>query len=1750
MKKTLILMFALLVGSSLLYGLNEDIVDAGCNDLFTITANSDQTLSLRFDIGAFTIEDVEADGQTYQMILDEKGAMLEEEGMPSLPSYSTMIAIPGTGSVECNVTSRQTRIIENIRVYPSQGVNLSGETRGFIRNDQFYNSTETWPVDPVIHSEPGIMRNYRVITLTIQPFSWNAGLQSLSVNEEIEVDLTWTPEQGENELSRHLPFSRSFEPLYRSVILNWEQVRPDEPDYQNRSILILYPNTAIAETHAQLLHNWKRTKGFTVTTVNTQTMNNATQLRNYIIDAYNNWDDPPEYIILFADANGSNMIPPHYENNSTYNGETDHPYTQLAGNDMLPEAFIGRLSCGTGADYQTVWSKIVNYEIMPYMDDTAWYQHSLLVSDIDQSGISPSFTNHFVKESILWFDPEHTFNEIIAYSPQPYLVTSGLNDGCLVFSYRGIGGMTGWGTDDIADLTNTFQLTNGVVLTCDTGSFAGYSPSRTEAFLRHGTSSAPRGGISCIGMATNGTHTPWNNCLAGGIFQGLYRDGMTTMGEALMRGKLNLYVTYNNSNNYQMQNFSYWCNLMGDPSLDVWKTLPKPLVVTAEETINAGTNFIDVTVTRENGNPIPDAWVTIRKTLSSGTETFFTTGYTDSDGTIRQFLATDLDGDCDLTVTTPGFIPYLGELTIDPQGIASVSAVVLDDDNTGDSSGNADGTANPGETLELGIHLENHNDTAASGISATLSTTDPWCTILNDTSTWPNLAPGGDAVVDDALLVAIGSGCPDRYDIVFDLAVTSSLGTHLSSFVIEVAGNDLDLSDVSVVDGQDGNLDPGENAQIDLTILNDGEVEIPEVWGNLRCVNNVIAVGDTLAWFGTIAVDGTASCTNDPFQVVAPMNLIPGMTARMELELFNSQGYSERIDFEISIGTTSIGDPIGPDAGGYFCYDEGDVGYEHRPIYDWIEIDTSEGGPGTNLNFTDFGEDQDEATTVNLPFGFPFYGIEYDEITICTNGWISFGETDMATFRNWRIPGPLGPSPMIAVFWDDLVQNYSSGDVFTWHDETDNLFVIEWSNMSNRYDNSQETFELILYDPAWHETSNGNGLFKMQYETFNNVNQGNQSIYYPTHGNYCSVGIEDHTGHTGLEYTFNNTYPNGALPLSNQSALMFAPAPMATQETHLTMGSISVDNAPFNGLLEHGEEVEFSISVVNVGTLDASQVSATISTTSDWVTISQGTVNYGDLGPGESNPGNGTFRIALNNWCPDSESLPFTMQITSAEDNREYTFTFTCQAPALDITQWFIHDQNDDGVVQPGESIDIGFTMFNEGQLPANDITCHLFSGDPMITVTDAIADHWLLEPEHSWTFASTFSIEVDESCPVVYSLPLYVVLNETGGTYFVVPLNLAVGWSDDMEGDVSGWSHYALEGTLDQWHSSNFRYHSYSHSWKAGTYGSGDYANELLCALETPELELSENTWLTFWHWMDSEDSPSTPGYGYDGGIVQIFDGNTWEYIEPQGGYPMLSMGENNPPFPQGTGFYCGAFDWQQAFFDLSDYSGVVRVRFVFGTDAGYRREGWYIDDVALTTENAARPAPTGLMASMAAGGGFDLQWQPLQEEGLTAYRVYRRTGFDDPYLPIGDTGDGDTFYYDNTEPQDSVHYYVVTALYGTVESRFSNLAQVYTGYVHSGGEPVPPFVTELQVNYPNPFNPETTIGFSLKEQCSITLDIYNIRGQRVKRLLRESLPAGQHRIVWDSRDDMGHPVSSGVYLYRMRAGGVEQTRKMLLLK
>ena len=115
-------------------------------------------------------------------------------------------------------------------------------------------------------------------------------------------------------------------------------------------------------------------------------------------------------------------------------------------------------------------------------------------------------------------------------------------------------------------------------------------------------------------------------------------------------------------------------------------------------------------------------------------------------------------------------------------------------------------------------------------------------------------------------------------------------------------------------------------------------------------------------------------------------------------------------------------------------------------------------------------------------------------------------------------------------------------------------------------------------------------------------------------------------------------------------------------------------------------------------------------------------------------------------------------------------------------------------------------------------------------------------------------------------------------------------------------------------------------------------------------------------------------------------------------------------------------------------------------------------------------------------------------------------------------------------------------TLMYAAVDIDFGTIGNENTE--------VPEVTHLLRQNQPNPFNPTTTIRFSLPAPSDVELAVYNVRGERVKTLLRGARAADDYAVTWQGRDDNGSPVASGVYFYQLKTSSGTETRKMILLK
>ncbi|MDY0152873.1 MAG: T9SS type A sorting domain-containing protein, partial [Candidatus Cloacimonas sp.] len=179
---------------------------------------------------------------------------------------------------------------------------------------------------------------------------------------------------------------------------------------------------------------------------------------------------------------------------------------------------------------------------------------------------------------------------------------------------------------------------------------------------------------------------------------------------------------------------------------------------------------------------------------------------------------------------------------------------------------------------------------------------------------------------------------------------------------------------------------------------------------------------------------------------------------------------------------------------------------------------------------------------------------------------------------------------------------------------------------------------------------------------------------------------------------------------------------------------------------------------------------------------------------------------------------------------------------------------------------------------------------------------------------------------------------------------------------------------------------------------------------------------------------------------------------------------------------------------------------------------------------------------------GALNIGWMAPADAVLpvTAYKVYRK--FDSGEFEM--VSETIAVQYQETLSLQGRYRFYVTVKYLNVEGSPSDTLNFKYPYVANPEDTVPGLVNNLGNNYPNPFNPSTSIAFSLAKPGKTSLTIYNLKGQLVTRLINGEMNQGNHSVVWNGRDTNNRSVASGMYFYRIESGDFRAVKKMLLMK
>ena len=936
-------------------------------------------------------------------------------------------------------------------------------------------------------------------------------------------------------IGQKVPLSFSY------IITENYDLLPSQFNFERGSYLIIAPDGIV--DYLNDFVSFKKSQGFDVYVLALSETGATAQDIKESINSLLVSDPMLEYVLLIGDVDGFSELPSFYY--GPENDVTDQKFTYLRGGDNIPDVFIGRLSIDSLSDLAVIMSKTINYSRNPLQYNPDWLSRGIVVagnySNTYPIPVTPKWTSYWLRDELIDFGYSQV--DTVFYPPiqqgASYIIPL-INNGAGIVNYRGWGDANGWHypefhVDDVNDLNNGWLTPVFMSYVCNSNDFANnVDPCLAEAIIRGGTPTVPKGGVAFVGPSDLHTSTKYNNVINAYMYDAMLNHGVVELGPAMQAGQSGLVKEFPaQSGPGEAQEFySHVYNILGDPSLQVYLNTPKHFEIIVENFSNID-GFIKLIIEDNQQNRVANAVISIMHN-----DQIIAKGISNYNGEFVSTFNVDNIEYIDIYANKKMFIQGNKSVQIESsEGLKLTNITLIHEESELKPSF--------GSSVNLSFEIKNSYQTETTGsFEAVLNFSDsvsPQQIQLN----FPELSPGEVVYFNDIIFNAYK---PDIGNSIIG-TIENNEGDIISKICIEY--NPLAFN-LNVAD----NPLPGEIFSPNILISNFSHSSIDSVSIRLSAVSDglLIEMNETNLLTDILPFEETVNLTNYNIELL-DISYGSHITILAELLKNNVNFYSQEISFEIAPNSSNY--PVAPNDFGYWAYDNTDLGYINTPIFNWIELDPNYGGLSGNHHQLD----DDDHFDLELPFTFKYHGIDYNQITINSNGWASFEPCDIDYFWNMSIPMYMGPKALLAPFSDDLETLDTDGDgqndiwinVYTWYDEENGKFIIEWSRALNGYDEvTEETFQIILHSQSSIPTESEDGVIDFQYLEIQDVDVTK---------NYSTVGIEAPEKNYGLQYVFNNVYAPGAAPLQNERIIRFTTdspenyvAPLSTQEDFIPDG--------------------------------------------------------------------------------------------------------------------------------------------------------------------------------------------------------------------------------------------------------------------------------------------------------------------------------------------------------------------------------------------------------------------------------------------------------------------------------------------------------------------------------------------------------------------------------------------------------------------
>ncbi len=642
------------------------------------------------------------------------------------------------------------------------------------------------------------------------------------------------------------------------------------------------------------LAEWKNRTGMKCRIARlSETGSSAVEIRNYILNAYNNWSLRPEFLLLVGAPN----FLPFPQVDGTY---SDNYYTNMDG-DIFNEILSGRLTVHDSVEVHTVVNKILAYERYPFTADPTWFKKGTLI--VNQN-FSP-------EDSIYWSDARHAASRLseigfIAvdsfsniYNNNAADVINAINDGRSVLMYRGAATNNWYPPFDChPDITqNGRKLPIVLSITCGTLG-TGSTPAYAERWFLTGTPIEPRGGSGYFATSTQyHAGSRFRSAVAKGFFDAAFRDRKRTFGEACEAGRIQVYVQYPDSGQYEYYGFT----TVGDPEMSLWTDTPCSLSVVHPMVIPLdNADFAVYVIRAAGGSAVAGAFVCLtgkQDTFVNALDTTDAAGYAYFHVHPQMALDTVF-----ITISGQNLRPYEGRIIVMAMNSPHVvyHRSLVDDSATG----NRDGVINPGETINLPVWVKNWGNSTGYGVTSLLRIDEPYV-IVTDSIRPIGTVAGRDSAFTgtNGFAFSVANDCPDTHGIEFELVCrdqNDSIWT--SRFLRLVRSADLFFQSV-LIGGGNGNesFEIGETISVKVELKNNGSVGIDSVQATIRSASLYTGILDSTGYYVHLGSDSSAVNTLDSF-ILFNDSLTPSGTV-VQYQIALSAGYySDTVHFSLTVG--------------------------------------------------------------------------------------------------------------------------------------------------------------------------------------------------------------------------------------------------------------------------------------------------------------------------------------------------------------------------------------------------------------------------------------------------------------------------------------------------------------------------------------------------------------------------------------------------------------------------------------------------------------------------------------------------------------------------------------------------------------------------------------------------------------------------------------------------------------------------------